>query len=410
VLSPDAVASDICSKEVEFAASLNKRFAPIVCRQVDTRAVPEALRRLNFIFCDDQTRFDESMAQLVEALETDIEWVRKHTEFGEHAGRWVNAGRPGPRGLLLRSPTLEEAERWIAARPANAPAPTEATQAFIAESRRAATRRRNVVTALLTGGLLIALSIAAMAYWQRGIAIEQRGIAEQNEIRANEQRDAALITQSRFLIAAADQSMENGDASGAVLLSLEALPDARAATPRPYVPKAEDALFNSFGRVHELLVLSRIQSTFSADSKHIVTTSESENGIARLWNMKSGKQIRVLRGDGGEMWNVAFSPDSKRVAAAERNTVRLWDVESGQEIATLRGHQKEVQIVAFSPDGKRILTESKDRTARLWNVESGRQIQVIELLGSIRAAFSADGKRMATAFRDATAQLWDLES
>src|SRR5262245_6676799 len=28
VLSPDAVASDICAKEVEFAASLHKRFAP----------------------------------------------------------------------------------------------------------------------------------------------------------------------------------------------------------------------------------------------------------------------------------------------------------------------------------------------------------------------------------------------
>src|SRR5271156_147175 len=30
VLSPDAVASDICMKEVAHAASLNKRFAPIV--------------------------------------------------------------------------------------------------------------------------------------------------------------------------------------------------------------------------------------------------------------------------------------------------------------------------------------------------------------------------------------------
>src|SRR6266403_3951636 len=43
VLSPDAISSEVCKKEVAFAASLNKRFAPIVWRRVDDRAVPESL-------------------------------------------------------------------------------------------------------------------------------------------------------------------------------------------------------------------------------------------------------------------------------------------------------------------------------------------------------------------------------
>jgi hypothetical protein len=154
VLSPDAVASEICAKEVDYAASLNKRFAPVVCRRVEDRAVPDALRRLNFIFCDDEARFDAGMSQLTEALTTDIGWVRKHTECGEVAQRWTAAGRPGPRGLLLRSPVLEEAEKWIASRPTNAPPPTEATQTFIAESRKAATQRRNIVSAGLAAGLI----------------------------------------------------------------------------------------------------------------------------------------------------------------------------------------------------------------------------------------------------------------
>ena len=38
VLSPDAVASEVALKEVAHAASLNKRFAPIVCRRVDDGA------------------------------------------------------------------------------------------------------------------------------------------------------------------------------------------------------------------------------------------------------------------------------------------------------------------------------------------------------------------------------------
>src|ERR1700692_691541 len=102
VLSPDAVASDVALKKVAHAASLNKRFAPIVCRRVEDGAVPEALRRLNFIFFDDPAGFEASADELAEALQSDIGWIRQHTEFGEAAHHWSAAGRPG--GLLLRSP------------------------------------------------------------------------------------------------------------------------------------------------------------------------------------------------------------------------------------------------------------------------------------------------------------------
>jgi formylglycine-generating enzyme required for sulfatase activity len=150
VLSPDAVSSDICRKEVAFAASLNKRFAPIVCRPVDVANVPSELSRLNFIGFEDQTHFERNADQLEDALSTNIEWIRKHTEFGELSRRWEEAGNP--RGLLLRSPALEEAEAWIARQPRRAPSPTDATRAFIVESRKAETRaraRRRGITALL---------------------------------------------------------------------------------------------------------------------------------------------------------------------------------------------------------------------------------------------------------------------
>src|SRR5258708_2321236 len=52
ILSPDAVESEVALKEVEYAATLNKRFAPIVCRRIEDEKVPEALRRLNFVFFD----------------------------------------------------------------------------------------------------------------------------------------------------------------------------------------------------------------------------------------------------------------------------------------------------------------------------------------------------------------------
>jgi formylglycine-generating enzyme required for sulfatase activity len=148
VLSPDAVESKVALREIAYAASLDKRFAPIVCRRVENAAVPDALRRLNFIFFDDREQFEASADRLTEALQTDIGWIRQHTQYGEEERRWSAAARPS--GLLLRSPTLEVAEHWVISRPREAPEPSTEVKTFIAASRkgaRAALRFRHIVTA-----------------------------------------------------------------------------------------------------------------------------------------------------------------------------------------------------------------------------------------------------------------------
>jgi hypothetical protein len=95
------------------------------------------LSERNWIYFDDSQLFGECTDKLTKALENDIEWIRKHTYFGEHAHRWDAVGRPGLHGLLLRPPVLEEAETWIKLRPRSAPDPTEAIVALIAASRAA---------------------------------------------------------------------------------------------------------------------------------------------------------------------------------------------------------------------------------------------------------------------------------
>jgi formylglycine-generating enzyme required for sulfatase activity len=150
-----------------------KRFAPIVCRRVEDIAVPEALRRLNFIFFDDSTQFEASADKLAAALQTDIGWIRRHTEFGEAARRWVEGGRAG--GLLLRPPVLDQAEAWMAFPPSDAPSPTAETQAFIAASRKAevAARRRSRILNAAVYTMLVGF-ILGLVGW-----IEQSYIADE---------------------------------------------------------------------------------------------------------------------------------------------------------------------------------------------------------------------------------------
>ena len=61
-----------------------------------------------------ESKMRELAQWLAEALSVDIEWLRTHTDIDQRARRWSDAGRPW--GLQLRSPELEDAERWIASR------------------------------------------------------------------------------------------------------------------------------------------------------------------------------------------------------------------------------------------------------------------------------------------------------
>jgi WD40 repeat protein len=448
VLSPDAVASDVCQREVAFATSLNKRFAPIVCRPVNDKSIPRSLARLNFVFFTDEARFEESADKLAEALSIDINWVRKHTDFGEQARRWSQAGRPGPRALLLRSPVLEDAEQWIATRPAAGPSPTEATRAFISESRKAATRRRNILTSSLGTGLLVALALAGLAFWQRAVAIEQQRLAVQ-------QRDAAQVAQSRFLTDRANREVQTGDAATSVLLALAALPDERESVRRPYVPAAELALFNGSQKGGETALLKGhddavdgaafspdgmrvvtasadttariwdaataaqiavlkhddwvLSAAFSPDGRRVVTGSSQAK--ARIWDAATGAQIIALAAHYSAVTSAAFSPDGRRVVtASEDKTARIWDAATGALIVMLEGHDDEVNSAAFSPDGSRVVTASQDHTARIWDAAIGAQVAVLKGDdSSVRsAAFSPDGKRVVTASEDKTARIWDV--
>jgi formylglycine-generating enzyme required for sulfatase activity len=164
VLSPDAVKSDVALKELDHAQSLNKRLAPIVWRRVDDSAAPDALRHLNFIFFDEPQRFDASLDLLATAVETDITWVRQHTEFGEAERRWASAGKPD--SLLLRPPTLDLAEFWLSSRPRNAPEPTADVRSYVIASRRGARRaQRRWRAALASGFTFLIGTIVALLGW-----------------------------------------------------------------------------------------------------------------------------------------------------------------------------------------------------------------------------------------------------
>ena len=130
----------------------------------------------------------------------------------------------------------------------------------------------------------------------------------------------------------------------------------------------------------------------------------------RLWDAKTGNELRKLTGHGGEVESVRFSPDGQRLASASRDqTVRLWNAATGEEISVLRGHQDEVMRVAFAADGKRLASAGKDHAIVLWDAATGKKIRALEgnQKDVVGLSFSPKDNTLASCSSDGLL-LWDL--
>jgi WD40 repeat protein len=148
---------------------------------------------------------------------------------------------------------------------------------------------------------------------------------------------------------------------------------------------------------------------FSLDGKLVL--SASEDTTLRLWETESGRELRVLRGHTEALNGCAFSPNGQLLLSASADgTLRLWELVSGTELRVLHGHSDRVRDCAFSPDGQLVLSASADGTLRLWEVATGREVRVLRghsdrLRG---CAFSPDGKLALSASADRTLRLWEV--
>ena len=157
---------------------------------------------------------------------------------------------------------------------------------------------------------------------------------------------------------------------------------------------------------------------FSPDGKKIATCGDGN--VARIWDAESAKELIKLEGHESELFNggvrsVAFSPDGKKIVTGGCDcTIRIWDSESGKELQKLEGHERWV-FAYFSPDGKKIASGSGDGFVRIWDAESGKELKKWkghrETIGAL--AFSPDGKKIVTAsgdVKDISIIIWDAES
>ncbi len=107
-------------------------------------------------------------------------------------------------------------------------------------------------------------------------------------------------------------------------------------------------------------------AAFSPDSRLLVTGGR--DNMARLWDVTTGKQLRVFPGHAGWIISVAFSPDGRTLAVGHWRSVRLWEVSTGKERRRLDGHEGDGSALAFAPNGRTLVCGNGDTTALVWDL------------------------------------------
>ena len=116
VISPDSVDSRMCRRELAFARSLNKQVIPVLRRDVPGLPIPVGLEAANWIRFENDAAFGTGLAELTDAIDSDLEVAAQHARLLDREAGWRSAGRP--RSQLLRGPDLKASERFLVIAPA----------------------------------------------------------------------------------------------------------------------------------------------------------------------------------------------------------------------------------------------------------------------------------------------------
>lgn len=146
------------------------------------------------------------------------------------------------------------------------------------------------------------------------------------------------------------------------------------------------------------------------------------NGYVEVWNINEASKVKTIDVrkkwpyakpyQSPSLWKIAIHPDQKTLATGSmKGVVQLWDVESGKPLRVIKGHNSSVGSVKYSPDGKMIASVSTDYTVRIWNAKDGGFIRYMDLYTPVNSvAFSPDSGSLAVGGNSRRVFLYDTKT
>ena len=409
VVSPDSVASDVCRQEIDYAAARGKRVIPILHRELPGAAeVPELAAAHNWIFFRDEDPFDEATDTLVRAMETDLEHTHAHTAWLQAAVDWERHDRD--RSRLVRGRELDAGEAWLAASPGKQPEPTALQRDFLLASRRAAGRRQRMLVGGVSVALAVAIALAVVALVQRSNAVTQQRAALASALAANAKLVEETDPELGVLLAVEGARVSPGERTTETLRE-QLLASHLRRTWEGHGENVRQVAFSPDGSVAAGTTsddTTRLQDVATGEEIATLDTPGTAGQVAfaprggllatgglevALWDARTGELVRKLETPGA--LDVAFSADGGRlVTAGTLGDVTVWDTRSGRRLRVLRGHRGPVLSVDVTARGDRVVSGGSDGTMRVFDVRAGTERWSSRVPGRFVAdvAFSPDGR------------------
>lgn len=141
---------------------------------------------------------------------------------------------------------------------------------------------------------------------------------------------------------------------------------------RPTYKKIRTFVYNS---LPPSAVIRGVTSVvFSPDSKLLAASAHDRAGNAvKIWEVSTGRLRLTLQGSDSN-YSVAFSPDGRFLAVGSSGFIKIWEVASGKEVRLLplsQSHRPQVAFsIAFNPDGKWLASAESGwyNDVRIWFV------------------------------------------
>ena len=298
VLTPDAVASPDCRREVDYALDCGKRIITVHAQQT-IQDVPEAIAKLQWVDGRDERDINSICTELRDAFDADLDFVRWHARVLTRAYEWER--RSLDKGILLRGAELVEALDRLQGEVPEEPPLTDLQRRFIFASQsahRVRAQRRLVIATLV---LVVLGAIGGYAGWQ---------FHRRSKERLSEE------------IAARARSALSDNAIVSLMMSLDALEEADT-------PAALQAFSSaiSTSRVRGTLLSTSpntVAAAFLPDGSALATLGE--DGIVEFFSTETYLPLGQLSAPISVPLAVSFAELGDLVFVTGDDAICAWDV------------------------------------------------------------------------------------